>query len=127
MAVSFSHKRSHKLQQPNLQHRFVYWPEGQRFVRLKLCTRALKTVDKRGLSAMAAEAGIDLWRLPFRDARPERAAWLAATPRHPPMSKKRRLMKNPERLAASRKAPLVARYLNGRIMYVREGQDPADL
>lgn len=28
--VTFSHKRNKKLQQPNLQYKKVYWPEGQR-------------------------------------------------------------------------------------------------
>lgn len=101
----------------------IYWPEGQRWVRLKVCTRALKTIDKKGLQAMAAEAGINLWKLPFRDARPERLEWLEENPHYPPMAKNRRVMKNPERLAESTKTPLVARYLYGKIVYVHEGTD----
>jgi large subunit ribosomal protein L28 len=39
--------------------------------------QALKTVEKNGLDVMAKEAGIDLWKLPFEDARPERLQYLA--------------------------------------------------
>eukprot|EP00850_Spirogloea_muscicola_P018228 SM000165S02189 [mRNA] locus=s165:82398:83884:+ [translate_table: standard] len=53
-------KRTKHLQQPNLQYRRLWWPEGNRFVRLRLCTKALKTVERKGLAAMAAEAGLDL-------------------------------------------------------------------
>ena len=45
----------------------------------------MKTVEKRGLQVMAKEAGIDLYGLPYVDARPERQEWLAQQPRHPPM------------------------------------------
>ncbi len=71
-AVTFSHKRNHKLQQPNLQYKKVYWPEGKRWVKLRITTAAMKTIEKRGLQVMANEAGINLWKLPFEDARPER-------------------------------------------------------
>ena len=37
--VSFSHKRNKKLQGVNLQWKRIYWPEGQRWVRLRICTR----------------------------------------------------------------------------------------
>lgn len=39
--------------------------------------QALKTIEKNGLDSMAAEAGINLWKLPFEDARPQRLAYLA--------------------------------------------------
>ncbi|MGK7924395.1 MAG: 50S ribosomal protein L28 [Spirulina sp.] len=59
-AVSHSHRRTKKLQQANLQWKRLWWPEGNRWVRIKLSTRALKTVQKRGLQAVAKEAGINL-------------------------------------------------------------------
>ena len=34
--VTFSHKRNKKLQGVNLQYKRLYWPEAQRFVRLRL-------------------------------------------------------------------------------------------
>jgi large subunit ribosomal protein L28 len=79
----------------------------------------MKTVEKRGLQAMADEAGVDLWKLPFEDARPARREWLAANEHNPPMAKNPRAMKNAEKLAASTKTPLVARYVHGKIAYVR--------
>jgi large subunit ribosomal protein L28 len=79
----------------------------------------MKTIEKRGLQTMANEAGIDLWKLPYEDARPERKQWLAANPTNPPMAKNPRKMKNAEKLAASRKTPLVARYVYGKVAYVR--------
>jgi large subunit ribosomal protein L28 len=62
MAVSHSHVRTHKLQQVNLQDRRLWWAEGNRWVRLRLSTRALRTVQKKGLGAFAREQGIDLSR-----------------------------------------------------------------
>ncbi len=106
----------------------MYWPEGQRWVRLRLCTRAIKTIEKRGLTAMAAEAGVDLASLPYTDARPARLEWLAAQAVAPPQSAKwlgsSRKMRNPEKLASSAKPALVARYVLGgpRVVLTR---DPA--
>lgn len=88
-------------------------------MKLRVCTKALKTVEKRGLQAMAKEAGIDLWKLPFEEGRSERREWLANNDHNPPMAKDARRMKNPEKLAGSKKAPLVARYVSGKIAYVR--------
>ncbi len=45
----------------------------------------MKTVEKKGLQAMAKEAGVDLYSLPFVDARPQRQEWLAQQPKYPPM------------------------------------------
>lgn len=113
------------MQHPNLQYKMLYWPEGMRYVRLRLSTEALRTVDRRGLQAMADEAGINLWRLPFRDARPGRREWLAANaPHNPPERKRLARMRNPAKLAASRRSKRVPRYYMGRIVYIRE--DKAD-
>ncbi|WP_416676233.1 50S ribosomal protein L28 [Egbenema bharatensis] len=59
-AISHSHRRTKKLQQANLQEKRVWWPQGKRWVRLRLSTKAIKTLEKKGLAAMAKEAGIDL-------------------------------------------------------------------
>lgn len=81
----------------------------------------MKTIEKNGLQAMAKEAGIDLWKLPFEDARPGRKEWLAQQPSNPPMAKRKgpAYMKNPERLAASKKTPLQAQYISGKVAYMR--------
>ncbi len=59
-AVSHSHRRTKRLQQANLQWKRVWWPEGNRFVRLRLSTTAIKTLESKGIHAMAKEAGINL-------------------------------------------------------------------
>ncbi|HBE20093.1 MAG TPA: 50S ribosomal protein L28 [Cyanobacteria bacterium UBA11149] len=59
-AVSHSHRRTKKLQQANLQWKRIWWPEGKRWVRLRLSTSAIKTIEKKGLAVMAKEAGINL-------------------------------------------------------------------
>jgi large subunit ribosomal protein L28 len=59
-AISHSHRRTKKLQQPNLQWKRVWWAEGKRWVRLHISTKAIKTLEKKGLAAMAKEAGINL-------------------------------------------------------------------
>ena len=58
--VSHSHRKSKKRQLPNLQTRRLWWAEGNAFVRVKLSTRALRTIDKKGLGPYARECGIDL-------------------------------------------------------------------
>ena len=63
MAVSHSHVRTKKLQQVNLQERRLWWAEGKRFVTLRISTRALKTVQKKGLGVFAREQGIQLGKL----------------------------------------------------------------
>jgi len=60
MAVSHSHIRYKKLQQVNLQQRRLWWAEGQRWVKLRLSTKALRTIQKKGLSTFAREQGINL-------------------------------------------------------------------
>ena len=59
-AISHSHRRTKRLQQVNLQSKRVWWAEGNRFVKLKLSTKAIKTLEVRGLAAMAKEAGLNL-------------------------------------------------------------------
>ena len=59
-AVSHSHRRTKKLQEVNLQWKRVWWSEGNRWVRLRLSTKAIKTLSSKGLAAMAKEAGINL-------------------------------------------------------------------
>ena len=59
-AVSHSHRRIKKLQGANLQWKRVWWPQGNCFVKLRLSTKAIKTLDKKGVDLMAREAGIDL-------------------------------------------------------------------
>lgn len=62
-AVSHSHIRTKKLQQVNLQWKRIWWPEGKRWVKLHLSAKAIKTLEKKGLAAMAKAAGLDLNKL----------------------------------------------------------------
>ena len=63
MAVSHSHIRTKKLQQANLQQRRLWWAEGNRWVNLRITTRALKTIQKKGLGVYAKSLGIDLAKI----------------------------------------------------------------
>ncbi|MGJ3248616.1 MAG: 50S ribosomal protein L28 [Elainellaceae cyanobacterium] len=59
-AVSHSHRRTKKLQHANIQTKRVWWPQGKRWVTLRLSTKAIKTLNTKGIAAMAKEAGINL-------------------------------------------------------------------
>ncbi|NEO37451.1 MAG: 50S ribosomal protein L28 [Moorea sp. SIOASIH] len=59
-AVSHSHRRTKRLQNVNLQVKRLWWEEGKRWVKLRISTKAIKTLHKKGLQAMANEAGINL-------------------------------------------------------------------
>lgn len=59
-AISHSHRRTKKLQQANLQEKRIWWAQGKRWVKLRLSAKAIKTLENKGLAAMAKEAGIDL-------------------------------------------------------------------
>jgi large subunit ribosomal protein L28 len=62
-AVSHSHRRTKRLQHANLQDKRIWWPEGKRWVKLRLSTKAIKTLQQKGISVFAKEAGIDLSKL----------------------------------------------------------------
>jgi large subunit ribosomal protein L28 len=59
-AVSHSHRRTKKLQGVNLQWKRIWWPEGKRWVKLHLSTKAIKTLQFKRLETFAREAGINL-------------------------------------------------------------------
>ena len=63
MAVSHWHSRTKKLQQANLQQRRRWWAEGKRWINIRITTRALKTIQKKGLGAYARSLGVDLGKL----------------------------------------------------------------
>ncbi len=60
MAVSHSHIRTKKLQQVNLQKRKLWWQEGNKWVTLRISTKALKSIQKVGLNKFAKAQGVDL-------------------------------------------------------------------
>jgi len=60
MTVSFSHRRHHKLQQVNLQWKRVWWEEGNAFVRLRISTKAIKTLKTKSVGELAKRVNLDL-------------------------------------------------------------------
>ncbi|AUC60472.1 ribosomal protein L28 [Cyanobacterium sp. HL-69] len=59
-SISHSHRRTKRLQHVNLQDKRIWWAEGESFVKLRLSTKAIKTLDTKSVGQMAREAGIDL-------------------------------------------------------------------
>ncbi|MFT4705900.1 MAG: large subunit ribosomal protein L28 [Bradymonadia bacterium] len=60
MNVSHSHIRTKKVQLPNIQLKRIWYEEESRWVRLKVSTRALRTISKKGLSAFLRDANMSL-------------------------------------------------------------------
>jgi large subunit ribosomal protein L28 len=58
--VSHAHNVTNRWQKPNIQSKRLYVPELGRTVRLKLSTRALRTIDKKGLMAYLRDQGLRL-------------------------------------------------------------------
>ena len=47
--VSKAHNKTKRKQYPNLQNKKIFIPETGKYIRLKISTKALKTIDKFGL------------------------------------------------------------------------------
>ncbi|MCO5574622.1 hypothetical protein L7F22_028411 [Adiantum nelumboides] len=58
--ISFSHHKTKKVQQVNLQRKKLWWEERKRFVKMRISTKALKTIDRKGLQQVAKDNGINL-------------------------------------------------------------------
>ena len=58
--VSHANNKTRRVQLPNLQWKRVYIPELDRTVRIRLTTRALRTIDKKGLMAYLRDQGLKL-------------------------------------------------------------------
>ncbi len=58
--VSHARNRSKTRQAPNLKKKRIYVPEKERWVRVKLSTRALRTVNKKGLMNFLEDEGLEL-------------------------------------------------------------------
>ncbi|KMZ65885.1 50S ribosomal protein L28 [Zostera marina] len=58
--VSFSNHKTKKRQFVNLQYKRVWWEAGKRFIKLRISTKAMKTIEKNGLDAVAKKAEMDL-------------------------------------------------------------------
>jgi len=53
--VSHSNKRTRRRWMPNVQQRRYWLPSEGRWIRLRLSTKAMKTIDKRGIESVVAE------------------------------------------------------------------------
>ena len=58
--VSHSHRKVKRVQKLNLKNKRIYVPELGRFVRVKLTTRALRTVNKKGFMTFLKDEGLSL-------------------------------------------------------------------
>lgn len=54
-AVSHSHRRTNRRFNTNIQVKRFWLASERRWVRLRLSTRAIKTVDKRGIESVVAQ------------------------------------------------------------------------
>ena len=61
--VSHSHRKSKKRQLPNLQTKRVWFAEENRWVKLRLSTRALRTLRHMSLGEFARKNGLDISKL----------------------------------------------------------------
>ncbi len=58
--ISHAHNKSKKVQQPNLQWKRIYIPEQDRFVRLRVSVRALRTITRKGLLVYLRDSNLKL-------------------------------------------------------------------
>lgn len=58
--VSHSHRKTKRRQLPNIQTKRIFVPELGRSVRVRISTRALRTVDRKGLMSFLREQGLSL-------------------------------------------------------------------
>jgi len=58
--VSHAHNLTNRWQRPNVHKKRIYVPELDRWVRIKLSTRALRTVGKKGLLRFLRDEGLTL-------------------------------------------------------------------
>lgn len=58
--ISHSNKKTRRVRHANVQRRRVYVPEQDRWVSLKLSTRAMRTLDKKGLARFLNDEGLRL-------------------------------------------------------------------
>jgi large subunit ribosomal protein L28 len=57
--ISHSHIKTKKRQLPNVQSKRIWVPEVERFIRIKMSTRALRSVTKLGLFQFCKKNGLD--------------------------------------------------------------------
>jgi len=58
--ISHAHNKTKKVQLPNLQRKRMWLDSANRMVRVRLSTRALRTVTKKGLERFLKDEGLKL-------------------------------------------------------------------
>lgn len=58
--ISHAHNVTKRWFHPNLQSKRIFVPELDRWVRLRVSTRALRTINKKGLLAFLRDQGLTL-------------------------------------------------------------------
>ena len=58
--VSHAHNKTKRRQLPNLQSKRLFVRELNRWVRVRVSTRAIKSIDKKGLMVYLRETGLQL-------------------------------------------------------------------
>ena len=58
--VSHANNRVKRRQNPNLHSKRIYIPELERYVRLRISNRALRTINKKGLLKYLKDEGLTL-------------------------------------------------------------------
>ena len=58
--VSHANNKTRRRQLPNLQSKRIFVPELNRWVRLRVSTRALRTLNKKGLMTYLKDEGLTL-------------------------------------------------------------------
>lgn len=59
-SISHAHNKTKRRQLPNLQSKRLFVSELNRWVRVRVSTKAIKTIDKKGLLAYLRETGLRL-------------------------------------------------------------------
>lgn len=54
-SVSHSHRRTNRRWDPNIQRKRYYLPSERRWIRLRVSTKAIKMIDRRGIESVVAE------------------------------------------------------------------------
>ena len=58
--VPFSHKKTRRRWNPNIQNKRIWVPELNRFVKIRLSTRALRSIDRAGLMPFLRKKNLKL-------------------------------------------------------------------
>ena len=61
--ISHAHNKSKTVQQPNIQSKRIFVPEEGRFIKMRLCTRAIRTINRIGLKDYCRKLNVNYDKL----------------------------------------------------------------